>query len=164
MTAAKTPLLALALLCACAVDQREVPLATGDLAAHRDHVHPLLEASCATLDCHGDFRRPLRIFSEIGLRRRTELRGTPITEEELESNVASLLGVDPSAVGEGRHLALLKPLAEGAGGVHHVGEDLWPDRQDAAYLCLAGWMRGDGAAAIAGDCAAGLAPVRLPDP
>ena len=40
----------------------------------------------------------------------------------------------------GEHLLLLKPLSTKAGGIHHVGGDLWPDTADPAYRCLLAWL------------------------
>ncbi len=158
--------LALLPLMACAAPgQGEITLDPADPVAYRDHVHPLLEATCASLDCHGAFGRPLRLYSEIGLRLRVDLRDAPLTQEELDRNVASLLAVDSARVGSPEHLLLTKPLAEGAGGYDHVGEDLWPSQDDPAYRCVQSWMAGDIAdASFATACADALAPVRLPDP
>ena len=60
-----------------------VQLGVRDQAVYAREVHAVIEARCGTLDCHGDARRPLRIYAETGLRLRDELRGQPLTPEEL---------------------------------------------------------------------------------
>ena len=132
----------------------------GDVATYARDVHPYLEASCATLDCHGDRGRPLRLYAETGLRADAALRGQPITEAELRANVAALIGIDPSA-GPDDHLALRKPLSQGEGGIAHVGPKLWRNRDDPGYRCLRAWLSGGSDPAA---CAAALAPVALPPP
>lgn len=150
------------LVLGCQIDQETVTPRAGDAVSYSQHVHPLLEATCATLDCHGDTGRPLRLYAETGLRTDTTLRDLPITDAELARNVASLTGVDPEAPID-RSLVLSKPLAENAGGLDHVGGDLWPSTTDPAYLCVRGWLEG-ATTAIDAVCAEALAPVRLPDP
>ena len=142
-------------------EQSELAMNPGDLETYRTEVHPLLEASCATLDCHGHWGRPLRLFAETGLRMADDLRNAPITDDELAANAAALIGVDPSPARPDDHLALRKPLAVTAGGLHHVGRDLWPSTTDAAYVCLRSWL--DGTVSVP-DCAVAYGRVRLPDP
>src|SRR6185503_19483134 len=48
-----------------------------DADAYTSEIHPLVEAKCASLDCHGAPGRPLRVYSEIGLRIRDDLRPDP---------------------------------------------------------------------------------------
>lgn len=146
--------LALALSCVDDPTELDTPAAhvTPELVAtYATEVHPILEGSCAMLDCHGMPGRPLRLYAETGLRARDDLRDTPITGAELEANVMSLLAVDPGAA-IGETILLRKPLAARAGGYHHLGEDIWPSRDDPAYRCLAAWLAGttsDPAAAAA---------------
>jgi len=142
-------------------DQGEIAVSAGDLDAYRTDVHPLLEASCGTLDCHGDFGRPLRLYAETGLRAADDLRGAPITDDELRADAASLLGVSPPPDSLEDHLALLKPLEVSERGLHHVGRDLWTSRADPAYVCLRAWLEGERAPL---ECAAAYDRVRLPDP
>jgi hypothetical protein len=115
-----------------------------DRADYGTHVQGVVELSCATLDCHGDDGRPLRLYSERGLRSRDDLRGLPITPEELERNVRAFAGVGVGDGDVGEHLALLKPLSQSAGGLHHEGRDLWPSERHAGYRCLRAWLSGEG--------------------
>jgi hypothetical protein len=124
-------------LLACAPDTRPVPLAEPDVASFGE-LQPWLEARCATLDCHGDPGRPLRLFSETGLRAPGTSRDAPLSSAELEDNAWSLFGVDDAPAE--RHLAVTKPLARSAGGVDHVGGDVWTSRDDPMHRCLVGWL------------------------
>lgn len=149
---------------ACAPpEQGELAIVVGDAEAYATEVHPVLEASCATLDCHGDPDRPLRLFAETGLRASDDLRGLPITEQELEQNLRSLAAVDPGAPTVDESLVLLEPLAPEAGGVHHVGGDLWPSTTDPSYLCVRAHLAGQSTMPEArAACAAAWDDVGLP--
>ena len=136
----------------------EVAGAGDGVEAYARDVHPILEARCATLDCHGDPGRPLRLYAETGLRARDELRGLPITQAELEDDVRALFAVDPGA-DPSESFVLRKPLT---GTIDHVGGDVWPDAGDAQPTCVAGWLAGRSDMAIAAACAAALLEVALP--
>jgi len=143
--------------------QSEVLLTPPDVSGYVNHVHEYIEARCATLDCHGGNRRPLRIFAETGLRASDALRGQPLTEAESSANAWSMVGIDPAAPSVEDHLLLLAPLATAEGGQFHVGGDIFSSRDDPAYRCLAAWLRHDVAAPEASaDCASATAAVALP--
>ena len=129
------------------------------------HVQPYLEASCATLDCHGAQGRALRIYSELGLREQAGLRVTPITDKhdpkpitssELDANRLAFASVALAGDAPGEQLALRKPLALGEGGIHHQGRVHWASKQDPGYLCLRGWLVGDITKDLATVCAQAL--------
>ena len=126
---------------ACSVTQVYESL---DAVVDRDdwalHVQPYVAPRCATVDCHGDPRRPLRIYSVEGLRDVSD-RELPLTRGEIDANVDSALGLAPSADAEA-HALVLEPLSTSAGGWHHAGEDIWLSRDDPGYLCLYLWLRG----------------------
>lgn len=132
-----------------------------DVVDYGAHVHGVLEPSCATLDCHGDPGRPLRLYGETGLRLTDALRGEPVTDEELALDVAALAGLDAATPAE-RSLVLLKPLAERAGGLHHVGRDVWLSRDEDAYRCVAAWLAGTLDDAGRATCDRAAAAVALP--
>jgi hypothetical protein len=128
-------------------------------------LHPLLEASCATLDCHGADRRPLQLFSETGRRLRGDLRGEPLTREEWLANVRALRTLDVGESDPDHQMLLLKPLAVSAGGAAHVGGDVWPDRAAPGYVCLRAFVVGDSDSDPArAACATAREAVKLPDP
>jgi hypothetical protein len=153
---------ALALALACAAPAGDPPeLAALDRAAYVRDVHPIIEARCATLDCHGAVDRPLRLHSETGLRARDELRGASIEPAELDDNIRAVQAIDPG-VEPADSLFLLKPLDAAGGGVDHEGGALWRV-DDAQFACVLAWLDGtsdDPPAAAA--CAAAAAQVTLP--
>jgi hypothetical protein len=155
------PLLAGVLLGLAACSSLEPPaeVARLDSAAYVRDVHPYVAARCATLDCHGMAGRPLRIYSELGLRARAELRGHPLTLEEQLANVQAVEGLDPGVAAD-EHLLLRKPLALALGGIAHKGKEIWLERSDPGYVCLRGWLVG---APDAAACAAAYEPVKIPD-
>ena len=152
--AARTSACALALgamLAGCTFDdQAEVAIRpAGDETTFASQVQPILETGCATLDCHGQPGRPLRLYSTWGLRIDDSLRPPagaelddipPITAEEIRANVRAIAGID---VGIGRvedSLLLLKPLDPRAGGIHHVGRIHWHSTDDPEYQTIRAWL------------------------
>ena len=164
-----TWLQAIALACALAAcdveagDPERVSL--GDVELFADFVQPYVQVECASLDCHGVAGRPLRLYSELGLRRAPELRPTPVTEahepvaltpEELADNQLAFAGLSADAYPPSAQLALRKPLAIAAGGFEHEGGVHWPTTEDPGYLCLRGYLLAD-VEDPAADCARALA-------
>jgi hypothetical protein len=154
-----------AALTGCGIDDQGVePVDAFALDAYARDVHPIFEARCATLDCHGVAGRPLRLFAETGLRLRADLRDLPITEEELFANVKAVEAIDPGAAPE-RQMILRKPLAEDAGGVEHEGGELWLSRDAPQAACVLAWLSGRSEDPSARDaCAAAADEVALPPP
>lgn len=148
----------LAFIVGCAPGVGAESLALPSVDVYAAEIQPVLATGCATLDCHGDPGRPLRLFAEVGLRASPMLRGSPITRGELEANVLSLVAVDPGRPAP-QHLAVLKPLAEAEGGMRHVGGALWGTPDHPAHQCLRSFLDG---AVDAPACADGrrLAPGR----
>jgi len=134
------PLLALG---ACAIDEQTTSVvdSPGTLGDFETYVQPVLQAGCASLDCHGNAGRPLRLYARNGLRIDVALRGEDASDGEMLSNIAAIAGLEPGVDKVEDHLLLLKPLAVEAGGLHHIGGDLWPDQSDAVYRCLHAWLR-----------------------
>lgn len=128
--------------------QGEVGYAVPDLELYKAYVHPLFEGSCATLDCHGDPGRPLRLYSATGLRIRGDLRAAPgmtmteLTDEELADNVQSIAAIDVDEPDVDARFLLLKPLSNTGGGIHHYGGQIWSGTDDVAYRCVHGWLLG----------------------
>lgn len=146
------------LIAACGGTNGVEDLPTADtVERYATDVHPILERRCATLDCHGDPGRPLRLFADTGLRASDALRGQPITAEELAANVRSLLTVDPGTP-PAESLLLSKPLA---GGAHHVGGEIWAAATEPQPRCFIGWLTASRDAAA---CEEAAAEVMLPPP
>ena len=140
----------------------DLPLVELDVEAYARDVHPILEARCATLDCHGVADRPLRLYAETGLRARDDLRDIAIGGAELEANVRAIQALDP-AVDPADALFVRKPLEAAAGGVAHEGGAVWASRDEPQLACVLAWVGGtsdepDAAAA----CARAAEEVALP--
>ncbi|MGE0787525.1 MAG: hypothetical protein AB7S26_17760 [Sandaracinaceae bacterium] len=138
---------ALALLVGCPAPQGASLQPLPD-ARYATYIHPLFEGSCATLDCHGDEGRPLRLYSETGLRITDDLRTAPgeptipVTAEELVDNVHAIAIVDVDHPIVEERFLLLKPLSNVGGGVHHYGGRIWTGVDDPAYRCVRSWLEG----------------------
>ena len=131
-----------------------------DLDAYTRDVHPILEARCGTLDCHGNADRPLRLYAETGLRASDPLRDTPITFAERAANVDAIAGVDDPATVDG-HIVLLKAL----GKMKHSGGAVWTRADEPQARCVRGWLAGESASAeVAAACATAATEVALPPP
>ena len=67
-------------------------------------VNGFLAARCATLDCHGQLGRPLRLFSESGLRIVDDAGdypgGAPATSTEIFANFTAAISVQPELTSE----------------------------------------------------------------
>jgi hypothetical protein len=161
---AATAALAIAVAaCTDTTQSTDTVAALDDMAYVRD-VHPIIEARCGTLDCHGAANQPLRVFAETGLRSADNLRNQLITSDELIANVRALAAIDPGADPADNQI-VSKPLAQAAGGLFHQGGEIWPDRQDPQYLCVLGWLAGTSDdAAVAAACVTAAEQVALPPP
>jgi len=80
------------------------------------------------------------------------LRGSPLSQEELDANAVALVSVDPDSI-PSDNLVVLKPLAVSGGGMKHVGGDVWAATSDPGHLCLLGYLEGDGSADVVQACA-----------
>ncbi len=160
MSRAAVLVAAVAAACTGSNGATPVPASVDTLASYIATVDPILEARCATLDCHGDPGRPLRLYAETGLRARDALRGQPITEDELVANVRAIVAVDPGAAPDAT-LMLAKPL----GAFDHVGGRLWLSADEAQPACLRGWLAGrSGDPTVLAACQIAGAEVALPPP
>ncbi len=108
-----------------------------------------LERHCGTLDCHGQPGRPLRVYTQFGMRLSPDdvPGGRPRTDDELAANYVSVIGLEPEIMGlvatehgaEPERLMLIrKPL----GTERHKGGKIFSDQSDPGYLCLTSWLRG----------------------
>jgi len=112
-------------------------------------VDGFLAARCATLDCHGEIGRPLRLFSQDGLRIVDDAGdypgGAPETESEIFANFTAVIGVQPELTSEvfagnlDPHVLLLlrKPLQLER---HKGGQVL--QAGDYGDTCLSSWLSG----------------------
>lgn len=140
-----------------------LPTESGDLGELPDStsfidggVSKFMEVRCGGIDCHGQVGRPLRIYSEWGLRLETNEDGTrdnrPTTRDEQIANYRSVVGLEPELLeacyrtkGEQRQnfQLLLKPLGIENDGIRHKGGPvLRPTLNDPGWQCLYGWASG----------------------
>ncbi len=115
-------------------------------------VSPVFERRCATLDCHGQVGRPLRIYSGRGLRLPNDAGNVPgsgdTTPDEITANYDAVIGLEPeemSRVVAGEDpprtlLILAKPLMLQA---HKGGPALAPEN-DPGETCITSWLLGTG--------------------
>jgi hypothetical protein len=123
-------------------DQGTEPMVDRDFNRYASEIQPIVTDTCASLDCHGNAGMPLRLYAERGLRLDRDLRDTPITTEELVANIGAFAGISVGAATVDDDLSLRKPLAESAGGLHHLGGDLWTSTSDIDYQSLRSWLAG----------------------
>ena len=148
----------LLLLCSgCLADEDlgTAPTACPSFDDFADHVAPLLEARCSTLDCHGATGRPFLVFSDIGRRRPGAAEeGDPgyvtggsvlTTRFEREGTYLSLCGLEPEitndvVIGAAPPTDLTvvrKPRLD----EKHKGGRIWT-ADSAEDRCLQTWLQG----------------------
>ncbi len=128
-------------------------------------VSTFMEKRCGSMDCHGNVARPLRLYSQWGLRlEATDIRGET-TAAERKANYLSVTGLEPeelstAVASKGAYtdfMLLKKPVGEEGYGVKHKGGPvLRALPSDPGWSCLLGWVRGDADAAICDQAAKAL--------
>jgi hypothetical protein len=134
-------------------------------------VSPLMERRCGMLDCHGNDKRPMRLFGELGLRildpndiNRTG--GDSTTGLELDANYRAVCGVEPEQTNQvaldpgGQSVNKLLLVRKARGQEGHKGGKVFEPFDDAD-LCVVGWLRGDNSRSIRTSCQRALE--KLPD-
>lgn len=126
-------------------------------------VSNVLERRCGTLDCHGEYARPLRIYGQNGLRLATQEEldpgvaqendtvsgGKETSEAEVELNWRSVCGLEPERTSQVVTLQmspyelmlLRKPLQQEDNLEKHKGGQLF-FRGGAGDVCVSCWLRG----------------------
>ncbi len=121
----------------------EVPQTVGDTLTYQSQVQTYLGYRCGSLDCHGDMGRPLRLFALRGLRANDGLRDFGLSVDEVGHNLLSIAAFDTLDEAAAQNQLLLKGLATSAGGMAHVGGDVWDSTDAPGYQCLLTWLSGE---------------------
>lgn len=157
------PLFAIVSLVACSsVDETAIStIQCGDFGTFK-MVSPVLEQRCGTIDCHGTYARPLRIYGPLGERRLEDAGAVaagvikdfakyfpggpaaePATDVEILDNYRSVCGLEPELMtrvitlqAAPEELTLLRKarLTE----KHKGGQIFNPGRE--GDLCLTSWL------------------------
>lgn len=140
-------------LAACTQEDidRPVDLPSLDANFFRCEVQPVLVARCSYMACHGNVKRPFRVYAEqrfrLDLTWDVDEYDLAITEQELAANLQMVRGF----VGRGDgdvDLLTEKPLDTRAGGLFHRGkgpygdDDTFVDRSDPSYVILSEFVAG----------------------
>lgn len=146
-------LLVLGFGCSDVDTKRLTPIIAPDQTQFETFVSPFLERKCATLDCHGQAGRPLRLFSGRGLRLPSSDAGTfpgsgDTTGFEKTANYRSVIGLEPelmsrveAGLAQPRDLLLLqKPLGLGTPPESHKGGQVLAPMGDPGEACLRTWI------------------------
>jgi hypothetical protein len=114
-------------------------------------VSAAMQHRCATLDCHGQVGRNLRLYGFGGLRRSTpespiaDPTLDPTTESELDASYASTVGLEPEdlwrVVAQGADPSHLSIVRKTRGTEKHKGGQL-AEIGDALDRCLVLWLTG----------------------
>ena len=105
-------------------------------------VEPVLERRCGNPTCHGEARRPLRIFAPERFRADpTRLHEPgPLTDDELRANERAAATFAAEIMRAEDSLLLTKALAR----VPHLGDRVFADESDGGYQALLSWLRSGG--------------------
>ncbi len=147
------PLAVLVAACSTAPQSSDRYTLTGplpsDFTASTGGVDAVFERHCGSFDCHGNIARPLRIYSQNGLRIPNEagiLPGSaPTTPDEVTANYRSVIAVEPETMnlvvknsGDPYSLLILKkPLMI----ENHKGGPVM-NKGDDAEKCISSWISG----------------------
>jgi hypothetical protein len=144
----------------CAIPTQTTGDSIGNLPTSKsfidDGVSLFMEHRCAGLDCHGQVGRPLRLYSEWGLRLKAGTGGArnkeATTNDERLENYRAVVGLEPENMAkcfasQGSDVAtfqlLKKPLDISGLGIRHKGGPvLRASESDSGWQCLLGWASG----------------------
>lgn len=139
--------------------KRTTKILAPDQLQFETFVSPFLERKCATLDCHGQVGRPLRLYSGRGLRLPNGggdggtigsvfPGSSDTTGFERTANYRAVIGLEPELISrveaglaKPRDLLLLqKPLGLGSVPESHKGGQVLAPMGDPGEACLATWL------------------------
>jgi hypothetical protein len=145
--------LVIGISCADSPDsKRTTKILAPDQSQFENFVSPFLERKCATLDCHGQVGRPLRLYSGRGLRLPGDGGVYPGSSDttgfERTANYRAVIGLEPELISrveaglaKPRDLLLLqKPLGLGTVPDSHKGGQVLAPMGDPGEACLSTWL------------------------
>jgi hypothetical protein len=115
-------------------------------------VNDFLAQRCATLDCHGQVGRPLRLYSRTGLRILNDAMNVPggsgLTDDEITANFQSVVGLEPEHMSQvvadptGNPPQLLLFIGKPRNLIVHKGGQVIVPLDDGD-TCLVTWVTGN---------------------
>jgi hypothetical protein len=95
---------------------------------------------CSAAGCHYRDQDDPSAGGPGGSLRLFDCSAAPCDPDHLMANYDSAVGMSNLAIPQSSKL-LTKPLAEAAGGIQHLGGDLFTDTLDPGYLTLLNWIQ-----------------------
>lgn len=131
-----------------------------------NHVSPYLERRCGMLDCHGQPKRNMRIYGQLGLRHPKDAMeklvsgGSATTPEELEANFEAVCNLEPELMPDvvgnfGASAEKLLLVTKARGLERHKGGKV-VNENDEGDRCILNWLKRRGEMVVAPDCAAAI--------
>lgn len=141
MTPPRALVASLALL-GCGPEPGAATLPPLDTAVFEARVEPVLERRCANPSCHGNDRRPLRVYAPERFRAdpARRHRAEPLTFSEVRANEASARAFALGVATARESLLVAKPL----GLAGHQGGAVFETGDDAECEALVAWLRTGG--------------------
>ncbi len=141
---------AMLLAAGCLQGNPEVDPLALDEAAFRCDVEPMLARRCAYPACHGDRRRPFRVYAPNRLRLGLpgDALAAPLSPEEHDANFEIAAALATPAAGYAESLLVVKPLSSRLGGAYHGGAeqfgggDVFESSEDPDLALLRAWIAG----------------------
>jgi len=104
-------------------------------------IQPILDQrGCSQTGCHYRDKANPANGGPGGSFRVFNCANDPCSEDEVRSNYDSASGMSNLSNPAGSKL-LLKPLAVAAGGIQHLGGDIFLNTTDPDYLAILGWIQ-----------------------
>ena len=112
-----------------------------DYDVFKTAVQPVLDQrGCSNGGCHYRDKSNPSSGGPGGSFRVFDCANDSCTDDQLRADFDSASGMSDLADPAGSKL-LRKPLAEGAGGIQHLGGDIFSNAADSDYLTILGWIQ-----------------------
>ncbi|HTN42936.1 MAG TPA: hypothetical protein VMN77_03975 [Nitrospiria bacterium] len=112
-----------------------------DYDEFKANIQPVFDSrGCSNSNCHYRDKNNPNSGGPGGSLRIFNCKTDPCTEDQFRANFDSASGMTDIANPAGSKL-LLKPLAVSAGGIQHLGGDIFPNTSDPDYLTILSWIQ-----------------------